>query len=77
MSQCFLRDSVRVVRVVRRGRERHVRGPVLVAPEGAQASDAILAKVRLPSLRFIAVKYVPGRWIQASTLSYCVCDIFT
>ena len=26
---------------------------------------------------FIAVRNVPGRWILASTLSYCVCGIFT
>ena len=26
----------------------------------------------MPCLRFIAVRIVPGRWILASTLSYCV-----
>ena len=37
--------------------------------------DAVLGKVRLPCLRFIAVRIVPGRWVLASTLSYCVCGI--
>ena len=39
--------------------------------------DAVLGKVRLPRLRFITVRKVIGRWILASTLSYCVCDILT
>ena len=37
--------------------------------------DAVLFKVRLPCLRFIAVRIVPGRWVLASTLSHCVCGI--
>ena len=48
------------------------------APEkdaSVKCFDAVLGKVRLPCLRFIAVRIVPGRWILASTLSYCVCGI--
>ena len=40
MSHCFLHHPVRVVRVVRRGHERHLHGLVFVAPEGASASVA-------------------------------------
>ena len=40
MSHCFLRHPVRVERVVRRGRERHVHGHLLGAPAGAYATVA-------------------------------------
>ena len=35
LSHCFLHHSVRAVRVVRRGRDCHLHGQVLVPPEGA------------------------------------------
>ena len=35
VSHCFLHHSVRVVRVVRRGRDRHLHVQVFVPPEGA------------------------------------------
>ena len=40
MSHCFLNHSVRVVRVVRRGRDRHLHGQLLVPSKGAWASVA-------------------------------------
>ena len=40
MSHCFLRHSVRVVRVGRRGCERHVHDHLLVEPAGAYATVA-------------------------------------
>ena len=46
------------------------------APEkdaSVKCFDAVLGKIRVPCLRFIAVRIVPG--ILASTLSYCVCGI--
>ena len=35
MSHHFLRHSVRVVRMVRRGRDRNLHGQMFVPPEGA------------------------------------------
>ena len=41
VSHCFLHHSVRVVRVVRRGRDRHLHGQVLVPSEGVGRGDVL------------------------------------